>query len=194
MSKQILQLKIKLMGSSKPPIWREVQVPNDFSFHDLNLVILAAMGWGGGHLYQFEPKGADFYIGMPDDFGMDTEDARKIKISKLLKAKGDKLVHEYDFGDGWKHSIDVQKVLEPSPGTKYPLLLKGKGQCPPDDCGGIWGYYHLVDAINDPKHEEHEDMTEWLGVKSWDVNDFDLASRQEAVRNWKGRDFFSGMM
>lgn len=101
---------------------------------------------------------------MPDNFGMDNmEDARKTKIRRYFEAEGDALIYKYDFGDGWEHSIEVQKVLAAEPGEVYPKLLKGKEACPPEDCGGIWGYYHLVEAIN---NSDHEDMTEWMGVEN----------------------------
>lgn len=94
---------------------------------------------------------------------------------------GDEIHYEYDFGDGWQHLIELQKVTSPVPGQMYPQLLKGKGACPPEDCGGVWGYYHLVEAINDPKHEDHKDMKRWLGVKQWDVHAFDLEKARKRV-------------
>ena len=91
------------------------------------------------------------------------------------------MLYEYDFGDGWEHLIEVQKVMPKEAGQKYPQLLKGKGACPPEDCGGIWGYYDFVEAINDPKHKSHKDMVEWMGIKSWDIHEFDLAAAQQRL-------------
>jgi hypothetical protein len=185
MSKKVLQLKIKLLGSKKPPIWRQVQIPADIDFQQLHAIIQGAMGWTNSHLHAFTDSRRGFSIGMPDDFGMDDmQDGRKEKVKNYLSAKGDTLIYEYDFGDGWEHAVEVQKVLEAEAGETYPKLLKGKGACPPEDCGGIWGYYHLVEAINDPKHEDHEDMVGWTGVEEWDVNEFDEAHARERVRNW----------
>lgn len=182
MSNTILQLKIKLQGSQKPPIWRQVQIPADIDFQQLHAIIQGAMGWMNGHLHAFTDKHRSFSIGMPDDSGMgEDEDGREVKVREYLNAKGDALIYEYDFGDGWEHLVEVQKVLKAEPGETYPKLLKGKGACPPEDCGGIWGYYHFVEAINDPEHEEHEEMTEWQGVDEWDVHEFDEGRARKRV-------------
>lgn len=142
------------------------------------------MGWTNSHLHVFTDRQRSFSIGMPDDFGMDDiQDGRKEKVQNYLSAKGDALIYEYDFGDCWEHDIEVQEVLEAAPGETYPKLLKGKGACPPEDCGGIWGYYHLVEAINNPKHEDHEDMVDWAGADEWDVNEFDEAHARERMLN-----------
>jgi len=181
---KVIELKITLRGSQKPPIWRKVQVPLNINFQQLHAIIQGAMGWMNGHLHQFTDGYGSFAIGMPDNFGMmdDIEDGRKVKLSQFLNSKGDNLMYEYDFGDGWKHKVEVQKVLEAEKGQEYPRLINGKGQCPPEDCGGIWGYYHMVEAINDPKHEDHEDMVEWSGTDEWDLSEFDEAYHRERMK------------
>lgn len=185
MSQTIFQLKITLMGSQKPPIWRQVQITADIDFQQLHAIIQGAMGWTNSHLHAFTDQRRNFSIGMPDEFDIDeTQDGREEKVQDYLSAKGDTLIYEYDFGDSWEHRVEVQKVLEAEPGETYPKLLKGKGACPPEDCGGIWGYYNLVEAINNPKHESHEDMVEWTGLKKWDVNEFDEASAHEHMLDW----------
>ena len=182
MSQTIFQLKITLRGSQKPSIWRQVQIPVGLDFQQLHAIIQGAMGWTNSHLHAFTDRRRNFSIGMPDEFDMDeTQDGREEKVQDYLSAKSDTLIYEYDFGDSWEHIIEVQKVLEAEPGETYPKLLKGKGACPPEDCGGIWGYYHMVEAINDPKHEDHEDMVEWTCVEEWDVNEFDEAHARERM-------------
>lgn len=179
-----LQLKIKLDGSSKPPIWRQVQVPATINFQELHAIIQGVMGWYNAHLHQFTDRRRNFNIGIPSDFDMmDTQDGRKVKISRYLSSVGDKILYEYDFGDGWEHTVEVQKVMPAEKGQQYPRLLKGKGACPPEDCGGIWGYYNLVEAINEPSHESHEDMKEWMGVDHWDVNEFDQAEAEGSLKS-----------
>ena len=185
MSQTIFQLKITLMGSQKPPIWRQVQIPAELDFQQLHAIIQGAMGWTNSHLHAFTDRRRNFSIGIPDEFDLDeTQDGREQKVKDYLSAKGDTLIYEYDFGDSWEHTVEVQKVLEAKPGETYPKLLNGKGACPPEDCGGIWGYYHMVEAINDPKHEEHEDMVDWTGIESWDVNDFDEAQAHDRMVKW----------
>ncbi len=181
---KILQVKISLQGASKPPIWRQVLLPVNINFQQLHGIIQGAMGWHNAHLYEFNfgRQHRSIQIGIPhlDDFG-DTKDASKVKISKYLSAEKDWINYDYDFGDGWQHIIQVQKILAAEKGMTYPHLLKGKGACPHEDCGGIWGYYNMVEAINDPEHESHEDMVEWTGVEHWDVNEFDLEARRAAM-------------
>ena len=58
-------------------------------------------------------------------------------------------------------------------GKRYPVCLTGKRACPPEDCGGIWGYAGFLDAIQDPQHPEHEEMLEWMGGE-FDPDAFDL--------------------
>jgi hypothetical protein len=123
------------------------------------------MGWHNGHLHAFGDEHSGLDIGIPFDHGFgETTDGRTVKVNQHLAKKGDQLLYEYDFGDGWMHLIEVQKVLSLVARQRYPQLLKGNVACPPEDCGGIWGYYDFVEAINDPKHESHEEMTEWMNL------------------------------
>jgi hypothetical protein len=174
----IYQLKIKLKGTKKPPVWRQVQVPSDITFWELHMIIQGAMGWYNAHLHQFYLTNPNDAIGIPSDFD-DMLDGSKIKITRWLKAEKDKVNYEYDFGDGWEHEVVLEKVLAPEPKTTYPRLVAGKGACPPEDCGGIWGYYAMVEALNDPNHPEHDDMVEWTGEDVWDPEDFDLEEHQK---------------
>ena len=175
----IYQLKVTLKGS-KPPIWRRVQVKDNIRLGDLHGVIQCAMGWDGGHLHQFVHKGKYFGAPSDDDCGPVT-DEDKVRLSDLhLRAKS-KFVYEYDFGDGWMHDIVVEKTLPVEKGVDYPRCIDGKLACPPEDCGGIWGFYNMLQAASDPKHPEHEDLKEWLGDK-FDPEAFDLEAKDATLR------------
>lgn len=179
----IYQLKIKLEGSQKPPIWRQVLVDPSINFQQLHAIIQGAMGWTNSHLHHFFDKRNNFFIGIPSEDGWgDTFDGRKKKIASYLKKEKDSLFYEYDFGDGWEHKVELQKILPLDTKLNYPCLLKGKGACPPEDCGGIWGYYDMVAALNNPKHPSHKDMREWIGLDQWDINEFDLELHREQTR------------
>jgi len=91
----------------------------------------------------------------------------------LLKKEKDSLIYEYDFGDSWEHKIILEKILPYDASLKVPSCIKGKRACPPEDCGGIWGYQNLVEIIKDPSHPEHEEMLEWLGGE-FDPEYFDM--------------------
>ena len=169
--RSIYQIKISLIGA-KPPIWRTVLVASDLglgAFHD---VIQVAMGWTNSHLHQFIDDKKSY--GIPDDdFELEMEDESEYKLSQLLKKEKDTLTYEYDFGDSWEHKILLEKILPYDSSTLLPVCIKGKRACPPEDCGGIWGYEELLEIISDPKHPEHEDMLEWLGGE-FDPDEFDL--------------------
>ena len=165
----VYQIKITLKDS-KPPIWRRIQVAGNTSLHELHNIIQSVMGWEGHHLYQFIVNGT--YYGRPDS-EFDIIDDKKVRLDQLLSAVKDKFYYEYDFGDSWYHTILLEKVLLPEPGAYYPVCIKGKRACPPEDCGGIWGYSDLLQAIKDPAHEEHDEMLEWLG-ETFDPEVFDL--------------------
>jgi hypothetical protein len=165
----VYQLKVTLKNS-KPPIWRRIQVNSDINLYRLHQNLQVMMGWTDSHLHQFIVHGE--YYGTPDpDFEVTNETS--IKLDRVVSEAGDKFVYEYDFGDSWEHSILVEKILQPETGVNYPICLTGKRACPPEDCGGIWGYGDLLEAMQDPTHPEHKDMLEWLGG-SFDPEVFDV--------------------
>lgn len=156
------QLKISLKGA-KPPIWRRFLIENFVALPKLHRAIQIVMGWTDSHLHQFT-AGGRFY-GMPDpNFDSpDFLDEQEFKLNQLLRNENDSINYEYDFGDGWEHKITLEKILPFDPETALPLCIKAKGACPPEDVGGIWGYYNFLEALNDPDHPEHEDYKEWIG-------------------------------
>ena len=174
----IYQIKVTLRDS-KPPIWRRLQVTGDTTLNSLHLILQEAMGWEGYHLYQFIV--GQTYFGEPDpDF--DAEDDSKVKLSQIMPLEKQKFTYEYDFGDSWLHEILVEKILPPEPGVRYPLCLKGKRACPPEDCGGVWGYDTLLETIKDPGNEEYEEMMDWLGGE-FDPEAFDLDSINQRLES-----------
>ena len=106
-------------------------------------------------------------------FDMEGRDEDAALLAEVCPNASTKLVYEYDFGDGWNHEIKVKRAGLPEAGVKYPICLGGERACPPEDCGGIWGYYSMLEAIADPDNEEHEDMIDWLG-DDFDSDAFDL--------------------
>ncbi len=167
----VLEVKITLM-ESRPPIWRTLLIPADYNFFTLHVAIQDAFGWEDSHLHQFHT--ADPYrrvgeyqrIGFPIPEMEDLTDGRKTKLFQFLRRQKDKMWYEYDFGDSWIHEITVEKILSSDPKIKYPHLVDGANACPPEDCGGIGGYEHLLEVLANPKDKEHQEMLEWLGVES----------------------------
>jgi len=155
------RLKITL-DDVKPTVLRRIEVPLTLRLDRLHLAIQAAMGWTNSHLYEI--RAGDVGWGMTDpDWGDGPLDARKARLIDVLENAGTKtLRYLYDFGDGWEHTIKVERLLDPQPGVVYPRLIEATGRCPPEDIGGPWGYAEFLDAIRDPKHERHVELKEWL--------------------------------
>jgi len=163
-SPEIYQLKVTLLGT-RPPIWRRLLVPSDLNLTQLHDVLQVAMGWHDGHLHEFSAGGRRFGPPDPGDQFMadDVEDERKVRVFSLFGRTGAKALYTYDFGDTWEHSVVLEKRLPAVPNMIYPICTDGQLACPPEDCGGIPGYYDLLDALRDPAHEEHQQLRDWVG-------------------------------
>ncbi|MGF1460004.1 MAG: recombinase family protein [Leptolyngbyaceae cyanobacterium] len=160
----IYQLKITLKDI-RPPIWRRVQVPSDITLGQLHWVVQLSMGWTNSHLHSFHVQGVEYGVPMPDlGFDeMDLRDEQAVKLSRLVPGEKFKFSYLYDFGDSWEHDVLVEKVLPAEPDVSYPVCIKAKRACPPEDCGGVWGYQEFLETIQDVEHPEHEEMLEWVG-------------------------------
>ena len=177
---QIYQLKITLK-ESRPPIWRRFQVRSGVTLARLHRIVQEVMGWLDGHLHQFIV--GPIYYGVPDpDDLSEIRDERKVRLDQILSVPGKKIVYEYDFGDGWEHTIMLEKILAPDSKARYPRCLDGARACPPEDCGGIYGYADFLEAIRDPNHEEHEGMIEWIGGE-FDPEEFDLEAVNQSLKS-----------
>jgi hypothetical protein len=165
----IARLKITL-DDVTPQILRRIEVPVTIRLDRLHLAIQAAMGWTNTHLYEI--RAGDIGWGEPDEelWGGGPLDARKTRLIDVLEDIGTKtLRYIYDFGDGWDHTIKIERTLDPSPGIDYPLLLQAVGRCPPEDVGGPTGYAEFLEALADPKHQRHAEFTEWA-AETFDPN------------------------
>jgi len=183
------QFRIQLKNVAKPPVWRQIQVPEKLTFHDLHHLIQLIFGWEDCHLYQFSPKGygSNPVISIPseDDWEQPEMNAMKTKLKKVFTSEKQTFNYLYDFGDDWGHQIVLEKILPDD--IKSPVCLAGKGACPPEDCGGAWGYENLKAILANPKHEEHEVMKEWLGLdedEDWDANSFDIDEVNELLKDF----------
>ena len=169
------QLKISLSGVSRPPVWRRVLVPADVTLGDLHEVIQVAMGWDDYHMHLFSVGGQNY--GSPDpELGHASD--RNVLLSQVLSGPGDRLGYTYDFGDDWEHDILLEETRTAVPEESYPSCVAGKGACPPEDCGGAWGYAELKEILATPSREGHQDMLEWLGLdagKDFDPKEFSVA-------------------
>lgn len=182
----ILQLKVSLVGTSKPPVWRRLVVPATMRLDRLHDTIQAAMGWDDYHLHAFSAGGVDYG---PPDPELGHVDERKTRVRDVIAEPKDRMRYIYDFGDHWQHDVVVEKVLLAERDARYPSCVAGKGCCPPEDCGGVWGYAELREMLADPAHEEHDAMLEWLGLETaaeFDPEAFDLAEANALLRGRAG--------
>lgn len=179
------RLKVVLLGT-KPPVWRLLQAPGNATLAWLHAVLQVAMGWTNSHLHQFK-AGGEFYSDTRHHFAEfegDPEilDERKSTLQQIAPREKDSLGYEYDFGDSWEHGITVEKILLPdTEAAAKALCLDGARACPPEDCGGVWGYENLLKILKNRKHPEHKSMKEWLG-RPFDAEAFDVAKANTSLR------------
>jgi len=165
-----LQIKATLEGV-RPPIWRRLVVHGDATLAQLHTVLQVAMGWEDSHLHCFyigDDRYASAQHGALDDGDVDES---TVCVADVL-APNERATYEYDFGDSWEHRLLVEKVDVPIVADGVARCTAGGRSCPPEDCGGSWGYAHLLEAIADPAHEEHEELLEWVG-EDFDPEHFD---------------------
>jgi hypothetical protein len=174
-------IKVTLRGS-KPPIWRRLQVRSDCTLAQLHGVIQTAFGWEDYHMWAFEAAGEQYGIA---DRELEIRSAAAKRLSQVAPSAGDRLSYTYDFGDDWEHDIVVEAVGDAEPAVSYPRCVAGRRACPPEDCGGIWGYGDLLEILADPADKEHADRLEWLGLSSaagFDPGAFDLDQINSGLR------------
>jgi len=160
-----------------PPVWRVFAVKGSTTLDELHGVIQAVIGWSDCHLHEFIIDGNHYTAcsGQDDlDLGdVVAEDEKGVRLDRLIRRRGASFEYMYDYGDGWFHVLVVEEIGSPEPGVVYPVCLGGERACPPEDCGGPWGYAELLEILGDPDHGEHVGMREWIGGE-FDPERFDL--------------------
>ena len=160
--KRAYQFRIDLKGI-RPPIWRRILVPEEYSFWDLHIAIQDAMGWSGYHLHEFEvpcpPHGLKVRIGIPDEEFAKGEvlPGWEEMIADYFSARRRVGLYVYDFGDNWEHILRLEKILPREDDIRYPVCIAGRRACPPEDCGGVWGYEELLRGESESQ-EYYEDF------------------------------------
>lgn len=175
------RLKVTLR-SVKPPIWRRIEIASDVTLAALSDLLEGAMGWMGGHLHAFEAHGVTYERPDPDEgLSRRAQDENEHRLGDVLTEVGAKMRWDYDFGDGWQHDVVVETIVPHVPSVEYPRCVTGRRACPPEDCGGPWGFHELLDAIADPSHPRHEELTEWLPI-GYDPEEFDPDEATDDMR------------
>jgi pRiA4b ORF-3-like protein len=167
----VYRLHVSLLDIA-PPIWRRIEVSSGTTVARLHKILQAAMGWQDYHLHEFRIGGQRY--GVPDtDYdlpGAVVKDSA-VKLSTVLPIKGASLLYAYDFGDDWAHSVVLEDIVAAEPDAKYPRVVDGARACPPEDCGGPYGYADLVEILAKPRHKKDRQMREWAG-RHFDLDRF----------------------
>ena len=179
------QLKIAIKNA-KPPIWRRVIVPAGITFSQLSMILNKVMGWCGYHLFEFEFYHLELRViedaeeFAEDGYGpFDYLEARDTFIREYLE-ENEWFTYTYDLGDDWQHRVTIEKVI-PDYAYDYPQVLKYKGDCPVEDCGGIYGYYECLEIISDKNHPEYEERLAWMKSQGY-PDEYDMEAVNEELR------------
>ena len=194
MNERFYLLKIQLLDI-EPAIWRRFVVPANITLDRLHDVIQIVMGWTDSHLHEFT-IGNKRYTEYPES----KEDGLvcgRYRLEDLIKQKGRTFSYRYDFGDSWEHELVLEDSRYVNPELRTELAcLEGERACPPEDVGGVHGYFEFYNALKDPSHEEHESSVEWSGGDFDSVRfDFESVNRElmkylrwsrDRYQNWEG--------
>ena len=187
----VFELKV-VLRDTQPPIWRQIHVSSTTTLAKLHRVLQVTMGWTDSHLHEFDYHGAKY--GVPDpEYDAPVVNERSVRLDALLHLPNEVLTYLYDFGDSWEHSVILERISQPVPGRRYPLCVAGDLRCPPEDCGSTPGYYGLLEALADRRHEQHEELLTWVGGR-FDPAEFspELVTRQ-LHSGWPPREFPKGV-
>lgn len=206
----LLTVRITL-DETDPPVWRRLTIPGDLDLGAVHDVLQQAMGWTDSHLHRFalgDDHDSPYFVTRYDleegDQGTLETDAR---LDQLLRQPGDELVYEYDFGDGWTHTLVLEQVdpMPTDPGPEggagpnpaaYPLAcLAGERACPPEGVGGIGGYEEVAEWVRggaDPERRLSNELTgremrDWL-PRDWHPDEFDLEEVNAGLARLAPRD------
>lgn len=194
MTERFYLLKIQLVDI-EPAIWRRFVVPASITLDRLHDVIQIVMCWTDSHLHEFT-IGNKRYTEYPES----KEDGLvcgRYRLVDLIKQKGRSFNYLYDFGDGWEHEIVLEESRYFNPELRTELAcLEGERACPPEDVGGVPGYFEFCKALKDPGHEEYESYIEWSGGDydserfdhesvSWELMKY-LRWSRDRYQNWGG--------
>jgi hypothetical protein len=174
-----LQLNIEL-DEVTPAVWRRILVPTSIRMAKLHDIFQATMGWTNSHLHAFTIGYTR--IGMCfDDYPEDEIDEHEVTVLASLRGQRN-FLYEYDFGDSWSHVVTVEREIRTPHALKYAICLDGANACPPEDCGGPWGYENMLAALADPKQAEHRELVRWIGGVAFDRTVFDLIETNSMIQ------------
>ncbi len=179
----VYTLKVTLLETD-PPIWRRLTVSSDTTLVRLDRIIQAAMGWTNSHLHIFTAGGV-LYSDPSPEWDIKVENERRARLGGIAREVGEAFIYEYDLGDSWRHQVLVEDIRFSSEGPIQPTCLAGERACPPEDCGGVSGYYQTLECLSDPDDEEYESTKIWIESMTggpFDPDVFRLGAANRALK------------
>ena len=168
----VLQLKITLV-ELKPPIWRRILVPELLTLANLHVVIQTVMGWTNSHLHDFE-VGGERFTEFEEDIRDGARDSTTVTLRDLgLNREGQTFTYNYDFGDDWLHEVVTESCRPSEDSPIVTVCVTGSRAGPPEDSGGVHRYKYLLEAVSDPTHPDHDELSQWLDPE-FDPEAFDV--------------------
>jgi hypothetical protein len=157
----IFHLRVTLRGV-EPAVWRLIRVPGDIHLGDFHSVLQELMPWEDRHDHRFVIGNEQFGAPNRNPDGTNLRHESRITLETAARLSNGRFRYEYDFGDGWQHEIVIEKESPWEMGSWIPVCLDGARACPPEDCGGPSGYAGFLEALNNPDHEQHLALKQWL--------------------------------
>ena len=187
MNEPVVRIRIELEGTD-PQVWRSVDVPLSSTLTALHDIIQVTMRWQGTHMFEFVVGDQVYGEPYPDDSAWDRKvlQAKSIRLKTLVERGVDRFLYVYDFGDNWQHHIILDGIRHGDNDTDYPAFVGGARRAPPEDVGGISGFDEFLEAVTDPRHEDHNRMLEWCGG-SFDPEDIDARHVRMIIGSFAAR-------
>lgn len=179
-----IKLRIAL-NDTNPEIWRSIVVPNTITFFDLHHVFQIAMGWTNSHLFELTVN--DYTIGYFDpqfEGSESTTPAEDVTLDLLLTKENMQFKYLYDLGDHWEHTVTVEGFIHPEHAQIFPVCTNGILNCPPEDCGGIHGFYQMLKILKDKKNPEYREVKTWVG-RGYSPEKINLEKINKELRRFK---------
>jgi len=177
----LYQIKFTLL-EIHPSIWRRIQIWEGATLEKLHGTLQIIMGWEDCHLHEFSIGCRIHSVPDTDDdlYERKVIDERRVQLKEAVSRVATHFEYLYDFGDSWRHDLQLEAIVIPDPERTYPCRLAGERRTPPEDVRGPSGYTEYLEAMADPGHEEHENVLRCQGP--FDPEAFSLTAVNQRLR------------